>query len=142
MPAPILGDAPELVLPTNDFWTEIYDPPTKIPTEIPVASNLRSELFDLLRAKTRPATHFSGSLKSFCNWAFFLGGTVDSSGLSLRHPPHDNDDTVGLWLRTEDGWILVAHSFGHSDAFFQLWPEQYGAPRELIGMFQSPETEQ
>jgi hypothetical protein len=134
MHAASFGDAPEIVLPTSDEWTEIYDPPTRIPAEVPAESKLRSELFDLLRAKANPSTQFSGSLKSFRNWAFFLGRTVDRSGNSLKNPPFGNDDAVGLWLRTQEGWIVVAHRFGHSDAFFIIWPEQYGVPRELLGM--------
>lgn len=138
MPVTAFGDALEIVPPSSDEWKEIYDPPTKAPAEIPSRSKLRSELFDLLRAKASPATQFSGIIKSFRNWAFFLGRTVDRSGNSLKNPPHGNDDAVALWLRTQDGWIVVAHSFGHSDAFFVLWPEQYGVPRELLGMKKLP----
>jgi len=142
MPVTAFGDAPEIVPPSSDEWNEIYDPPTKVPAEIPGGSKLRSELFDLLRTKSSPATQFSGSIKSFRNWAFFLGRTVDRSGNSLKNPPHGNDDAVALWLRTQDGWIVVAHSFGHSDAFFVLWSEQYGVPRELLGIKKTPTAEQ
>jgi hypothetical protein len=140
--APItLADSPKLVSPSSDEWVDIYDPPSKVPTEIPTGSKLRGELFDLLRAKASPPTQFSGSISSFRNWAFVTGRTVDRSGVSLKHPPHGNDDAVALWLRTQDGWVVVAHSFGHSDAFFVLWPEQYGVPRELVGMTDTPEAE-
>lgn len=115
-------------------WNEIYQPASKVPTEIQVGSALRKELFKLLRAKVTPETHFSGSLKAYRNWAIFSGRTVDESGKSIKHPPLDNDDAVALWLRTQDGWSLVAHSFGHSDQFYLIWPEQYGVPRELLGM--------
>ncbi len=133
---PVCGGGTDLVPPTSEEWAEIYDPPTKVPAEIPVGSKLRSELFDLLRTKAGPDTKFSGSIRSFRNWAFFAGRTVDRSGNSLKNPPHGNDDAVGLWLRTQEGWVVVAHSFGHSDAFFVVWPEQYGVPRELLGMEQ------
>lgn len=141
-PTITFGEPPELVRPTSDEWLDIYDPPTKVPAEIPTDSKLRGELFNLLRAKASPATQFAGSLKSFRNWAFFTGRTVDRSGASLKHPPHGNDDAVALWLRTQDGWIVVAHSFGHSDAFFVLWPEQYGVSRELLGLIKAPAAEQ
>ena len=134
----VIGAEPELVLPTSDEWADIYDPGTKVPAEIPVGSKLRNELFELLRAKTSPTAKFSGSIKAFRNWAFFVGRTVDDSGNSVKNPPDGNDDAVGLWLRTQDGWIVVAHSFGHSDAFYLVWPEQYGVPRELLGMEKAP----
>ncbi len=120
--------------PTSSEWEEIYDPPSKAPAEVPVGSKLRAELFELLRTRTSPQARFSGSLKAFRNWAFFSGRTVDPAGNSLKHPPLGNDDAAGLWLRTQEGWIVVAHSFGHSDAFFVVWPEQYGVPRALLGM--------
>lgn len=123
-----------MVAPTSDVWKEIYDPAVTAPTEVQVGSELRAQLFGMLRAKATPETAFAGSLKSFRNWACFMGTTVDKAGKPLKHPPLDNDDAVALWLRTQDGWTLVAHSFGHSDAFFLIWPEQYGVPRELLGM--------
>jgi hypothetical protein len=52
-----------------------------------------------------------------------------------------NDDAAALWLRTRDGWRLVDYSFGHSDAFFVVWSEQYGVSRELLGMDQEPEAD-
>jgi hypothetical protein len=115
-------------------WAEIYNPPYKSPTELPPDSALRRELFSILRGKATPQTRFSGSLKVFKNWALFIGRTVDQKGESLKHPPMDNDDALGLWLRTTEGWKLVDFSFGHSDAYFVMFPQQYGVPPELVGL--------
>jgi len=128
------GEPAKMILAESAEWSEIYQPASKTPAEIPVGSALRKELFKLLRVKATPETHFSGTLKAFRNWAIFSGRTVDESGKSITHPPLDNDDAAALWLRTQDGWTLVAHSFGHSDQFYMIWPEQYGVPRELLGM--------
>ncbi len=114
--------------------SHLFDPAHPKPTELPAGSKLRAELFDQLRKKTDSATRFQGSLKVFRNWAFFSGRTVDKAGKSIKHPPMDNDDAVGLWLRTRDGWMVVNYDFGHSDAFFVVWPEQYGVPRALLGL--------
>lgn len=124
--------------PDSPEWADTYNPPYKIPTELPAGSELRSELFGLLRSNVSTQHRFTGSLKVFRNWAFFLGRAVDPDGKSLRHPPHDNDDAIALWLRTNQGWKLVDFSFGHSDAFYIVWPEKYGAPAELLGIKQAP----
>ena len=140
--SPAYGDPPVIVPPTSGEWDEIYVPASRAPTEVAVGSKLRSELFDLLRAEADPATRFSGRLEAYRNWAFFLGRTVDEAGKSKKNPPLGNDDAVALWLRTERGWTLVAHSFGHSDAFYVIWPEKFGAPRELFGMNEKSDTAQ
>lgn len=112
----------------------IYDPPYKKPTELARGSELRGALFDKLRAKTKKEVLFEGSLKAYRNWALFTGRTVDRAGKSVAHPPLGNDDAVGLWIRTRDGWTVVDYSFGHSDVFYLIWVEQYGVPKELLGM--------
>ena len=126
----------QLVPPTSEEWLEIYDPPHKVPTELPTGSKLRAALFAMLRPKAGMENSFSGSLMVYRNWAFFVGRTVDSNGVSIKHPPMGNDDATGLWVRTKDDWVLVDYSFGFSDAFYVVWPEQYGVPRKLLGMQQ------
>jgi hypothetical protein len=130
-----------IVSESDDQWTEIYDPPYKVATELPASSPLRKELFELLRLKATPRHKFEGSLKAYRNWAVFFGRTVDKDGKSIKNPPMGNDDAAALWLRTRDGWRLVDYSFGHSDAFFVVWSEQYGVSRELLGMDQEPEAD-
>lgn len=130
-----------MVQASDPAWAEVYDPPYKVPTELAFGSALRKELFEVLRLKATPRHRFEGSLKAYRNWAVFLGSTVDKEGKSLKNPPMDNDDAAALWLRAKDGWKLVDFSFGHSDAFFIIWPEQYGVPAELVGMKQEPETD-
>ena len=76
---------------------------------------------------------FSGSLKAYRNWAFFSGETVSPDGKPMRFPPQENSDTAALWIRTVDGWRVVDFSAGHSDVFYEIWPEQFGVPSVLIG---------
>ncbi|MDD5351318.1 MAG: hypothetical protein PHQ12_13995 [Chthoniobacteraceae bacterium] len=125
--------------PGDDEWKRRFDPPFIAPAEIPRDSALRKTLFEPLRVKiakkAKAPVRFEGSLRAYRNWAFFQGGSVDAKGKAVV----DNDwfgssDTVGLWLRTREGWQLVAWSWGHTDAFYiHYWPNAYGAPRELLG---------
>lgn len=119
-------------------WREIFDPPFTQPAEIPAKSELRKTLFDLLRPRVekvaKRAVLFEGSLRAFKNWALFMGRTLDAKGDSVKLPPIGNDDTVALWLRTREGWKLVDFGAGVSDAGHIIWAEQYGAPKELLGL--------
>lgn len=128
----------ELVSRNSELWGEIYDPPYKQPTEISKGSDLRKTLFDQLRTRISALVDgrkvlFSGSLKAYRNWAFFTGETVDSNGNSVPIGELENSDTAALWLRTVDGWQLVDFSGGHGDVFYEIWPEQFGAPKTLLG---------
>lgn len=122
--------------PGSDLWAELYDPPYTVPTEIPVSNPLRKELFNLLRPKLEGRAGqpilFAGSLKAFKNWALFVGETQDKGGSSIAFPPLGNSDTVALWLRTTDGWVLVSFEGGHSDVFYDIWTAQFGMPRALF----------
>ena len=124
------------VNPGSSEWNELFDPPFTKPTEIPVSSPLRRSLWAQLRPlvekKARRPVRFEGSLRAFKNWAFFVGRTVDMKGQSVKFSDMENDDTVALWLRTSSGWRLINFSVGHSDAFYILWPQQYGMPEELL----------
>ena len=124
------------ITPGSPQWRETFQPPYTKPTELPVDSPLRRSLFDLLRPvvarDVKGTVRFEGSLRVFKNWAFFLGRTVDANGKRVRGLVLDDSDTVGLWLRTADGWRLVDHDLGSSDAFWLGWTEQYGAPAVLF----------
>jgi len=122
------------ITPSSDMWDEVYKPGYKKPTEVAIGSDLRKELFNILRKEVKTGTKFSGELKAYRNWALFVGSTIDAKGKSISYPPHDNTDSVALWLRTSKGWVLVDFSFGHSDAFYLLWSEVYGVPRQLLGL--------
>ena len=132
------GFAQESIRPDSREWRELFDPPFAQPSEIPTTSPLRNQLFELLRSPiarlAKRPVRFEGTLRAFKNWAFFTGSTVDDSGAAVRFPPVDNSDTVALWLRTSDGWHLVDYKAGHSDVFYAVWPQQYGLPRELLGL--------
>lgn len=124
------------ITPDSEEWRDLYEPPFAKPTELTADSPLRKKLFDLLRPEVehiaKEPTRFQGNLRVFKNWALFMGRSLDANGVSLKLPELGNDDTVALWLRTWDGWKLVEFSAGHSDAFYIIWPEKYGVPRELV----------
>ena len=133
-PAASHGQSP--VSPGSAAWGELFDPPFTKPTEIPTSSPLRKFLFEQLRPlmekAARQPVRFEGRLQAFKNWALFVGRTVDVKGQSVKLSPMDNDDTVALWLRTSSGWRVIDFSGGHSDAFYIMWPQQYGMPEELL----------
>jgi hypothetical protein len=128
----------EPIRPDSPEWHELFDPPFPQPQEIPSSSPLRKELFELLRPAiarlAKRPVRFEGTLRAFKNWAFFSGSTVNEHGASVRFPPIDNSDTVALWLRTRAGWRLVDYRAGVGDVFYEIWAEQYGTPRELLGV--------
>jgi hypothetical protein len=133
-----LSTAAELptVAPGSEEWKTIYDPAFEKPTELPGDSELRRGLFDLIRPKAEKLAgtpvKFQGDLRVYRNWAFFSGNSLDANGKPVQYPELQNSDTVALWLRTQDGWKVVDFAAGHSDAFFIIWPEQYGMPAELL----------
>ena len=134
-----LSRAEEFSIPeSSQLWTKVYDPPYRVPTEIPKGSDLRKSLFDQLRPKIAALVQgkkilFNGTLKAYRNWAFFNGETVNTAGHPIGLPPNDNSDTAALWLRTRDGWRLVDYRGGHSDVFYTVWPAQYGVSKKLLG---------
>ncbi len=117
---------------------ELYAPTTSVPTELKIGSDDRVLLFSILRKETDGKVKFAGSLKTCKNWALFVGSTVHPDGRPrvLVNMGDENDsgntDACALWLHTSQGWKLVDFSFGHSDAFYLIWPKQYGAPNELF----------
>lgn len=123
--------------PGSALWNSFYDPPYTTPTEIPTDNALRKELFNQLRAKLEPKAGkpilFSGSLKAYRNWALFQGESQDKQGTPIAYPELGNSDTVALWLRTKDGWMLVDYDCGHSDVFYLVWTEVYGMPKAFFG---------
>ena len=52
----------------------------------------------------------------------------ESAALDAKALIRDNGDTVALWLRTSNAWLLVDFDVGHTDAFYTIWKEKYGAP--------------
>lgn len=125
--------------PGSEQWRALYNPPYSKPTEIPREQGLRKDLFDLLRPKMErlakaDGIKFQGELKSYKNWAFFMGSVLDSNDRAIRFDPSENTDAAALWLHTKDGWKLVDYAVGFSDPFYWQWAEQYGVPRSLLGM--------
>ncbi|MEM9281220.1 MAG: hypothetical protein AAGA96_05290 [Verrucomicrobiota bacterium] len=122
--------------PESDEWETLYEPAFKSPEEVPRGSELRKTLFNLARPKLEKlagqSIRFNGSLKAYRNWALFLGESVDANGNSIAYPDLQNSDTVVLFLRTADRWVVVDYSGGHGDVFYEIWIEQYGMPRPLL----------
>ncbi len=120
----------------SDGWNDIYEPDASQPVEIAKADPLRKKLFGLARPKLEKVAGkpilFNGSLRGFRNWALFRGVSEDKSGNPIAYPEFGNSDTVALFLRTVNGWVLVDYSGGHSDVFYEIWTEQYGMPAELL----------
>lgn len=128
------------ITPSSPAWSDIYTPAYRIPTELKLGDPVRKKLFEQLRESVNPSKTgknntfplFKGTLKSFKNWAFFEGEVVDNAGRTIVFPPFENSDAVALWINTQNGWVLVAYSVGHSDVFYDIWPAQYGAPCEFF----------
>jgi len=121
----------------GEMWSDVYDPPYRQPTELEPGSRLRKQLFSMLRPvvskQAKRQVKFAGSLKVFKNWAFFVGETYGPKGSLITYSPMGNSDAVALWLRTRSGWRVVDYSVGHSDVFWEIWPDQYGTPKRLLG---------
>jgi len=105
-------------------------------TEVPVGSDLRASLFNLARSGVeemagRPVK-FAGSLQQLSGYAFFKGRIVDKSGNTIAVGDHGSGDTVILWKKAGGRWELVTYDVGITDVSYARWPEQYGAPEELL----------
>ncbi len=130
--------AQELQAPKgSDLWDQLYDPPYTEPTEIPANEPLRKELFNILRPRIEKLAGkpvlFQGSLKAYRNWAMFMGEGLDKeSEKPLTYDEFESTSVIGLWLRTLEGWKLIDFDAGATDAFYVIWPEQFGTPEELI----------
>jgi hypothetical protein len=106
------------------------------PTEVPKGSALRAELFDLARggveAEAGQSVKFNGSLKRLGDWAFFLGQIVNASGNQIRVGPNQSADTAILWKIVDSEWQAITYFVGITDVAYASWPEEFGAPEELI----------
>ena len=125
--------------PGSDQWKSLYEPPYTKPTDIPRDQGLRKKLFDLLRPHIereakQDGIKFQGELKAFKNWAFFMGTVLDAKDRAIHFQPSENTEAAALWLRTKEGWKLVDFAVGFGDPFYWQWHEQYGVPRQLLGM--------
>tara|TARA_R110002096_G_scaffold418458_1_gene622521 strand:+ start:512 stop:967 length:456 start_codon:yes stop_codon:yes gene_type:complete len=120
----------------SEFWNQLYDPPFQNPKEIPASNPLRKELFNQLRPKLEKIAKqpllFKGKLKAYRNWAMFMGEGLDQNNNPVVYDEFESTSVLALWLRTTDGWKLVDYDGGSTDAYFVIWPEQFGTPVELI----------
>ncbi len=132
---------------SNKDWLSLFDPPFTHPTDIPIESSLRKELFDQLRGKVQKKieVRFQGKLRAYKNWALFRGEALDAKGqpiyatdmpgVKVEDDPLSNDDVRGLWLRTCKGWKLVDYGkmgCGElNDPITQYWVDRYGMPIEF-----------
>jgi hypothetical protein len=110
---------------------------TTLPAEeIPVGSPLRKQLFDSIRAQAEKAAKspvkFLGSLRQDAGWAVFTGEVVGPDGKSLPVGDAESSDTFALWQKKGDSWKLIEFSAGHTDAFYENYPAEYGVPKALL----------
>jgi len=108
------------------------------PQEIPKDSALRTELFDLARPAVeeqagRPVK-FHGSLKKLDDWAFFKGEIVDTKGRPILLHEVGSAEACILWKRSKGGWKVLRAFAGITDVAWEPWPEEFGAPPELLGV--------
>jgi hypothetical protein len=106
------------------------------PREVPKGSELRDHLFTLARATVEETAgcpvRFAGSLKELDGWAFFNGSIADKSGKAIRIGGAESSDTVILWKKSGGAWELVKSAAGITDVSYASWPDEYGAPNELL----------
>ncbi len=106
------------------------------PKEVPKGSELRASLFDLARSNVEQEAgqpvKFAGSLQRLGDWAFFYGTIVNDEGNQIRVGPGESADTAILWKVVDGEWQMITHAVGMTDVAYASWPEQYGAPSELI----------
>ncbi len=105
-------------------------------TEVPVGSDLRASLFNLARSGVeemagRPVK-FAGSLQQLNGFAFFKGRIVDKAGSTIAVGDDGSGETVILWKKAGGQWEVVTYDVGITDVSYARWPEQYGAPEELL----------
>jgi hypothetical protein len=138
-PAAIAETGPSAVASDAEVYgADFFYTFSSVPAELPADSPLRHELFDGIRKSIPPDHKFEGSLKTYRNWAFFGGETVDARGKTYYYP-NGGSATAALWLRTGEGekiaWKLVAVVVGAPyDMPYKSWPYRYGAPYLLLGM--------
>jgi hypothetical protein len=106
--------------------------------EIPAASPLRKQLFEMARSAIQnmagQSVKFQGSLKEIGIWAFFLGQTVDQKDGLITHPDSGSADTCILWKKESKGWSVIDCDHGFTDVFYANWPERYGVHADLLGL--------
>jgi len=106
------------------------------PKEVPKGAELRAALFDLARSNVEheagQPVKFAGSLQRLGDWAFFNGTIVNAQGNQIRVGPGESADTAILWKIVEGEWQMITHAVGITDVAYASWPDQYGAPTELI----------
>ena len=106
------------------------------PKEVPRGSELRDQLFDLARPEVEEiagqAVKFSGSMKQLNGWAFFQGRIVDAGGGPILVGESQSADVALLWCDARNGWEVVRCVVGITDVAWASWPDEVGAPSELL----------
>lgn len=106
------------------------------PKEVPRGSELRDQLFDLARPEVEDVAgqpvKFAGSMKQLSGWAFFQGRIVDAGGAAILVGESQSADTALLWRDSRNGWEVVRYAVGITDVAWASWPDEVGAPTELL----------
>jgi len=106
------------------------------PKEIPKGSELRASLFDIARdtveREAGQPVKFSGSLQRLGDWAFFNGQIVNAAGKQIQIGIGRSADTAILWKIVDSEWQMITCAVGITDVAYASWPDEYGAPTNLI----------
>ncbi len=130
-----------LTLPASSvFAGEIYEPKR--------GSSERKAILDALRpvmeARMRgPVEFVIRKLRVEDGWAFVVTDPQRPGGASINiretafadEADYMDGLTTYALLRHKNGvWRLFDHAIGPTDVFYEIWPQQFGAPRALLGL--------
>ncbi len=129
------------VLPVSSvFAGEIYEPKRGSPERKAILDALRPVMEAQMRGPVEFVIH---KLRVVDGWAFVVadpqrpGGTsidIHETAFADEAGYMDGFTTYALLRRKNGVWYLFDHAIGPTDVFYEIWPQQYGAPRSLLGL--------
>lgn len=115
-----LPQAPDLPAPGTDERGEILDT-----ARIPAQAVLR-----------QPVDFQVSYLRVLDGWALLRAAMEDSAGRPLRGG--GSDDFAALLNRQQARWHVVAYGLGSGAVAWQHWAGEYGAPKAIFDLGQTP----
>lgn len=120
------------------------------PRDLPVGDPLRRVVLDALRPSIvadlgQPVVFVIQTLKTQGDWAYVVARPQRPDGreIDFRQTRHreriddglfDGPVLYALMQRRDQRWTVVDFVIGPTDVHWAGWPEEFGAPRELLGM--------